>query len=145
MRVPHPPAVAFAPVRRIGGETGWYAWGFLWRLRGLLDRAVGGPGLAGRDDPDTLAVGDTVDFWRVGAFEPDRLLRLDARMRVPGTARLEFRVEPDGAGGSTLTQDATFDAPGLLGRLYWYAVLPFHGLVFGGMLRGLVRAMENRR
>ncbi len=145
MRVPLLRAVAFAPVRRIGGSTGWYAWDLLWRLRGLLDRVVGGPGLAGRTDPDSLAVGDPVDFWRVGAYEPDRLLRLDATMRVPGTARLEFRVEPDDAGGSTLAQDATFDAPGLLGRLYWYAVLPFHGLVFGGMLRGLVAAMDDRR
>jgi len=138
--VPHPPDVAFVPVRRIGGTTGWYAWDALWRLRGWLDRRIGGPGLAGRRDPDAVAVGEALDFWEVEAFEPDRLLRLRARMRVPGEARLEFRVEPE-AGGSIVRQEATFDARGLLGRAYWYAVLPFHGLVFGGMLRGLVRAM----
>lgn len=140
-RVPHPPAVAFAPVRRIGGGTGWYAWDALWRLRGRIDRLVGGPGLAGRADADALAVGETLDFWVVEAFEPDRLLRLLAKMRVPGEARLEFRIEPV-EDGSVLHQEATFDARGLLGRAYWYAVLPFHGLVFGGMLRGLVRAMD---
>jgi len=139
--VPHPPDVAFAPIRRIGGKTGWYAWNVLWRVRGRLDRLVGGPGLAGRRDPDELVTGDTLDFWQVEAYEPERLLRLRARMRVPGDARLEFRVEP-APGGSVVHQEATFVARGLLGRAYWYAVLPFHGLVFGGMLRGLVRAMD---
>ena len=92
-RVALPPARAFAPIQAIGGATGWYKGAALWRLRGLLDVLVGGPGLRrGRRDPVRLEVGDTVDFWRVEAFEPDRLLRLHAEMRVPGRAWLQFEV-----------------------------------------------------
>ena len=91
-------AGAFAPIQAIGGETGWYKGALLWRLRGLLDVLVGGPGLRrGRRDPVGLEVGDTVDFWRVEAFEPDRLLRLSAEMKVPGRAWLQFEVSPDAA------------------------------------------------
>jgi uncharacterized protein YbjT (DUF2867 family) len=140
--VAHPPEVAFAPIQRIGGATGWYRGAALWRLRGALDVLVGGPGLRrGRRDPVGLRVGDTVDFWRVEGFEQDRLLRLRAEMRVPGRAWLQFEVTPDEHGGSLVTQTALFDPAGLLGLVYWYAVWPFHGYVFGGMLRSLARAM----
>jgi uncharacterized protein YbjT (DUF2867 family) len=141
-RVAVPPALAFAPIARIGGRTGWYYGDWLWRLRGFLDLLVGGVGLRrGRRDPERLATGDTVDWWRVEAIEPGRLLRLAAEMKVPGRAWLQFEVEGDGT-GSTITQTALFDPVGILGLAYWYALYPVHGLVFSGMLRGIVRAAE---
>ena len=150
LTVAAPPAVAFAPIQRIGGDTGWYAWNGLWRLRGFLDLMAGGVGLRrGRPSPTALRVGDTVDFWRVEALEPDRRLRLIAEMKVPGRAWLEFEVEADGRDGSsaTIRQTAVFDPVGLFGRMYWYALFPLHQLVFGGMLRGIARqvAVERER
>lgn len=133
------PGKAFAPIRCIGGERGWYYANWLWRLRGFLDSLVGGGGLKrGRRDPESLQVGDIVDFWRVEAIEPDRRLRLAAEMKLPGRAWLEFEVLRDGT-GSVIQQTATFDPKGLLGRAYWYAVLPLHHFVFGGMLQGIAQ------
>jgi uncharacterized protein YbjT (DUF2867 family) len=135
-----PPARAFAPIRRIGGKIGWYYADWLWRLRGFFDLLVGGVGMRrGRLDPEWLRVGGTVDFWRVEAFEPDRLLRLAAEMKLPGKAWLEFEVEGD-AVVSTIRQTAIFDPIGLSGLLYWYLLFPFHHLIFAGMLRGIVAA-----
>jgi uncharacterized protein YbjT (DUF2867 family) len=140
VRVAVPPAAAFAPVRRIGGAAGWYFGDFLWRARGFLDLLAGGPGLRrGRRDPEHPVPGDALDFWRVEACEPDRLLRLSAEMRLPGRAWLQFEVEPDGS-GSVIRQTAIFDPVGILGRLYWYGVWPLHAVVFRGMLRGIARA-----
>jgi uncharacterized protein YbjT (DUF2867 family) len=142
VRVPYPVADAFRPIRRIGGKTGWYYANWLWRLRGFLDLLVGGAGLRrGRRDPESPLVGDTVDFWRVEAFESDRALRLFAEMKLPGRAWLQFEVGEDGA-GSLIRQTAIFDPVGLLGLLYWYALYPLHSLVFAGMLRGIVKAVE---
>lgn len=139
-RVDVPPARAFAPIRRIGGATGWHAADLLWRIRGVLDLLVGGVGLRrGRRDPEHLAVGDTVDFWRVEAIEPDRRLLLAAEMKLPGRAWLEFEVSADGPSGSVIRQTATFDPVGLVGRLYWLALVPLHSVVFGGMLSGIAR------
>ena len=133
---------AFAPVRRIGGEIGWYYGNALWRLRGLLDLLFGGVGLRrGRRDPEQIRVGDTLDFWRVEAIEPNRRLKLAAEMKLPGRAWLEFEVEPE-AGGARIRQTAAFDPVGLLGLAYWYGVFPLHALVFRGMLRGIARAAE---
>lgn len=134
------PDVAFRPIERIGGETGWYAWNWLWRLRGTLDLLVGGVGMRrGRPSSETLRVGDTVDFWRVESFEPNRHLRLVAEMKLPGRAWLQFDV--GGAGSSaTIRQTAIFDPKGLSGLAYWYALYPLHLLVFGGMLRRIVDA-----
>jgi uncharacterized protein YbjT (DUF2867 family) len=133
-------AAAFEPIQRIGGDTGWYAWNWLWRTRGFLDLVVGGVGMRrGRRSPTTLGVGDTVDFWRVEALEPGRRLRLVAEMKLPGRAWLEFEVTGD-ASSARIRQTAVFDPVGLRGRAYWYALYPVHHLVFGGMLRGLVRA-----
>lgn len=138
------PAVAFAPVRRIGGAAGWYYGNALWRLRGLLDLLVGGVGMRrGRRDPERPAVGDAIDCWRVEAYEPDRLLRLAAEMRLPGRAWLEFEVEPR-ASGSTIRQTAVFDPVGLAGLAYWYAVHPLHALVFDGMLRAIAARAEQK-
>jgi hypothetical protein len=131
------PQDAFAAIRRIGGANGWYYANWLWQLRGLMDRMVGGVGLRrGRRDPDTLCVGDAVDFWRVEAIEPDHFLRLAAEMKLPGRASLEFEVTGDST-KSVIRQTATFDPKGLLGRTYWYSVLPFHNFVFRGMLQGI--------
>ena len=132
-----PPAQVFTPVRRIGGDVGWYYGDSLWRLRGALDRLVGGPGLRrGRRDPEDLRPGDAVDFWRVEAYEPGQMLRLRAEMKLPGRAWLQFEVEPNGQ-GSVLTQTAVFDPVGLAGLVYWYALLPVHKLMFRGMLRSV--------
>jgi len=137
--VPVPPAQAFAPIRRIGGTTGWYYGDALWRLRGFLDLLVGGVGLRrGRRDSETPAVGSALDFWRVEAYEPDRLLRLRAEMRLPGRAWLQFEVDGDER-GSRIHQTATFDPTGLAGLVYWYALLPIHGFVFRGTLAGIAR------
>lgn len=139
-RVPVPAADAFRPIRRIGGTTGWYYADALWHLRGLMDLAVRGPGLRrGRRDPEHLAVGETVDWWRVERYEPDRLLRLRAEMRLPGRAWLQFEVDED-AGGSTIRQTALFDPVGLGGLMYWYALWPAHQLIFEGMLHRIARA-----
>jgi uncharacterized protein YbjT (DUF2867 family) len=143
VRVRHPPHEAFAPVRRIGGDTGWYYGNWLWRLRGFLDLLVGGVGVRrGRRDPENLVPGDAVDFWRVEAIEANRLLRLAAEMKLPGRAWLQFEVEPDGQ-GSVLRQTALFDPSGLFGLVYWYGLYPLHQLVFAGMLKGIVAAMED--
>src|SRR5688500_19801759 len=92
------PATAFGPIERIGGDTGWYAFGWLWRLRGFLDLLAGGVGMRrGRPSPSALSVGDAVDFWRVEAIEPGRLLRLAAQMRLPGRAWLGFEGNGDGS------------------------------------------------
>lgn len=140
--VASPPERAFLPISRIGGRAGWYYGDRLWRLRGLLDLAVGGPGLRrGRRDAESVTLGDTVDFWRVEAIEPSRLLRLAAEMRLPGRAWLQFEVTPEN-GGSLIRQTALFDPVGLGGLVYWYALWGIHQMVFAGMLRNIVRAAE---
>jgi len=142
IRVGASPQRAFAPIQRIGGETGWYYANSFWRLRGLIDKIVGGVGLRrGRRDPVRLAVGDTLDFWRVEAFEQDRLLRLAAEMRTPGRIWLQFEVDGDQA-GATLCQTAIFDPHGLSGLAYWYALYPIHYLIFAGMLRRIGQLAE---
>lgn len=134
---------AFAPIRRIGGATGWYAYDWLWRIRGFLDLLVGGVGVRrGRPDPQFVRVGDALDFWRVEAYEAGRLLRLRAEMKLPGRAWLEFEVlKTDG--GATIRQTAMFDPVGLFGLAYWYLIYPLHNLVFTGMLDNIARAAES--
>jgi hypothetical protein len=136
-----PPAV-FATVSGVGGRRGWYASDWLWEVRGLLDRAVGGIGLRrGRRHPDELRVGDALDFWRVDGYVPDRLLRLRAEMRLPGEAWLEWRIRPVD-GGAVLDQRALFHPRGLWGRVYWYALLPFHAVIFGRLAGALACTAE---
>ncbi len=147
-RVPVDPARAFAPIRRIGGSTGWYAFNTLWRFRGFIDLLFGGVGVRrGRPDPERLEVGDTLDWWRVEAYEPDRLLRLRAEMKLPGRAWLEFEVlpEPSRGAGASIRQTALYDPAGILGLLYWYGIYPLHLLVFRGMLRGIAQAARRVR
>ena len=136
-------SAAFTPVRRIGGQTGWYYGNWLWQLRGFMDLLVGGVGIRrGRRDPDVLHAGEPLDCWRVEAIETDHLLRLAAEMRLPGRAWLEFEVTPDGPSKSTIRQTAIFDPLGLFGLCYWYAIYPLHEAIFGGMLREIARAAE---
>ena len=136
------PASAFSPVQRIGGANGWYFANFLWCLRGFLDLLVGGVGLRrGRRNPQTLVVGDGLDFWRVESFEPDRRLSLVAEMKIPGRAWLQFEIEPNSR-GSTIRQTAIFDPAGLAGLLYWYALYPVHRWIFSGMLREIAVLAE---
>lgn len=139
-----PPDTAFAAIERIGGETGWYYGDWLLRLRGFLDLLVGGVGMRrGRRDPTVLVPGDVVDFLRVEAVEPNRLLRFQAEMRLPGRAWLQFEVEPAGE-GSTLRLTALMDPVGLSGLLYWYSVHPFHRLLYTRILRAIARMAEER-
>jgi len=139
---PAPPARVFATVTSIGGTRGWYAGERLWELRGLIDQLVGGPGLRrGRRDPHLLAVGDHLDFWRVEAIIPSRLVRLHAEMRLPGEAWLTWELAPDGT-GTRITQTAEYRPRGLFGRLYWLAVAPFHRFIFPGMLAGIAADAE---
>jgi hypothetical protein len=136
------PEQVWRVVEGIGGDNGWYSFPLAWTVRGWLDRLVGGVGLRrGRRDPHRLYIGDALDFWRVEDRETGRLLRLRAEMRVPGLAWLEFHVEHDGD-ATVLRQRATFAPHGLAGHLYWWAIAGFHGIVFGGMIRGLTRAAE---
>lgn len=141
-RVAATPERVFDAVTLLGGSSGWYSWPLAWRVRGLLDRLVGGPGLRrGRRDAALLRLDDAVDFWRVEALEPGRLLRLRAEMRLPGQAWLEFRVEPHGP-GSLLHQRAVYLPHGLAGQLYWASVAPFHGVIFGQLLSGIAGAAQ---
>ncbi|MGW8954643.1 SDR family oxidoreductase [Streptomyces sp. NPDC055709] len=157
------PQALWRVIEGIGGDNGWYSFPLAWAVRGWLDRLVGGVGLRrGRRDTAHLRVGDSLDFWRVEAIEPGRLLRLRAEMRLPGLAWLEMRADADGEsegdgggdgnadgrangnadGGSRARyrQRALFHPHGLLGHLYWWSVSPFHAVVFGGMARNIARA-----
>ena len=135
---------AFEPIRRIGGASGWYFGNSLWALRGRLDSWAGGVGMIrGRRHADECSVGDHIDGWTVVAFEPRRRLRLAADLWLPGRGWLEFEVLPLGAGSRTLIrQTASFDARGLLGRAYWYGVLPVHALMFRGLLKRIAQRAE---
>jgi hypothetical protein len=135
-------------VEGIGGDNGYYSLPFAWAVRGWMDKAAGGVGLSrGRRSNQHLQLNDAVDWWRVETLEPGRLLRLRAEMIVPGRAWLEFEVSPvapaDGgspAGGSVFRQRAIFFPRGLSGRLYWLAVLPFHGIIFKDMANRITAA-----
>ena len=133
------PAAVFAVVTSLGGEVGWLVGEVLWAARGLIDLLVGGVGMRrGRRHPTELRVGDVVDFWRVEELEVDRELRLRAEMKLPGAAWLQWTLTPDGE-GCVVEQVAMFHPRGLWGRAYWYAVAPFHRLIFGPMLAEIVR------
>jgi uncharacterized protein YbjT (DUF2867 family)/ligand-binding SRPBCC domain-containing protein len=139
-----PPAQAFAPIRRIGGATGWYFGTWLWSVRSALDRLFGGAGMQrGRRDPEHCVEKDVIDGWTVETWETDRRLRLAAGLKLPGRGWLDFEVTPlDGGRRSRIRQTAIFDPRGILGRAYWYAVLPIHGLMFRGMLRRIAERAE---
>ncbi|WP_448004061.1 SDR family oxidoreductase [Agromyces bauzanensis] len=130
-------------IEGVGGENGWYSLPLAWALRGWVDKMTGGVGLRrGRRDPDVLHVGDAVDFWRVEAIERGRFLRLRAEMRVPGRAWLELAASEAPGGGSEYRQRAVFFPKGLAGRLYWWAIAPFHGVIFAGMANRITAEAE---
>jgi len=129
-------AAVFRSACRLGGEHGWFRYQALWRLRGLIDKLLGGYGLSrGRRETGELRVGDAIDFWKVVDIRDNKRLLLYAQMKLPGQAWLEFDVQPD-----QLVQTAHFLPRGLLGRLYWYSVVPLHNLVFADLARAVVRA-----
>mgnify|MGYP005841125851 FL=1 len=139
------PTDVFDAVCRLGGEHGYHRGDWLWHIRGLIDRLAGGPGLRRiARDPGHPRFGDALDFWRVVGIDPPRTLSLRAEMKLPGIALLEFEVSSAPDGTAILTQTARFKPRGLAGLAYWYAVLPLHGYVFSGMLRGICREAENR-
>jgi uncharacterized protein YbjT (DUF2867 family) len=126
-------SASMSKIWKIGGKTGWYYGTFLWELRGFIDQLFGGVGMRrGRKSATELYNGDALDFWRVMiANKEEKRLLLYAEMKLPGEAWLEFKIDKE----NRLTQTATFRPIGLLGRVYWYAVLPFHGFIFNGMLK----------
>lgn len=135
-----PASKLFASVQSIGGDNGWYAVNGLWRIRGFIDKQIGGVGLRrGRRHPVELMVGDALDFWRVEDFVPGHRLVLRAEMKLPGRAWLDFQVEPVDETHSRLIQTARFYPHGLLGLAYWYLLGPLHVLVFNGMADGIVK------
>jgi uncharacterized protein YbjT (DUF2867 family) len=137
--VPRPPKQVFDAFCSIGGEHGWLAYNWMWRARGWIDTLVGGPGLRrGRRDPERLLPGDALDFWRVELIEPARMLRLRAEMKVPGKAWLQFTAVPEGE-GTRLVQTALYAPRGLLGLLYWWAMIPAHAFIFTDMARAIAR------
>ena len=139
------PAQLWTVIEGIGGDNGWYSFPLAWALRGWLDKLVGGVGLRrGRRHAQELQTGDALDFWRVEALEHERRLRLRAEMRVPGKAWLEMEIEPGENGGSRYRQRAVFFPSGLSGRLYWFAILPFHGVIFNGMANRITLEAEQR-
>lgn len=132
-----PPEAAFDPVACIGGKNGWYAYDTLWDLRGFIDILLGGPGRRrGRRDQYALLEGDHLDWWIVERVEAPWLLRLRAEMVMPGRGWLQYELSYED-GRTTVRQTAIFDAKGLLGRLYWYGIAPFHHYVFNGTLKGI--------
>jgi uncharacterized protein YbjT (DUF2867 family) len=140
-----PPERLFAAIEGIGGRTGW-PYQPLWRLRGMVDRVVGGVGMRlGRRDPVHLRTGDALDFWRVEVVRRPELLRLRAEMRLPGRAWLQFEVLPrqDEPGSSRLVQTAFFEPRGLAGLAYWYALYPLHGPIFRAMLRRIASGSDD--
>ena len=127
----------------IGGSRGWYFANWTWKLRGMIDRLLGGAGLRrGRRHPDELRIGDALDFWRVEDLQPDRLLRLRAEIRLPGRAWLQYEVLENPDGTSELEQTAAFIPKGLFGLAYWYALYPFHSWIFSGLIRAVARRAE---
>jgi uncharacterized protein YbjT (DUF2867 family) len=138
------PQNAWEAVCSIGGKNGYFAANWLWRLRGNMDLLIGGPGLRrGRRNAQELRLGDALDFWRVTKIDPPRHLVLTAEMKLPGTATLSFEIKPRADNQCMIVMIARFRSRGLLGIAYWYTVLPLHGIVFRGMLNGLVQRAQH--
>lgn len=133
------PDAVFRVFSSLGGDRGWLTWEWAWRIRGVIDRLLGGPGLSrGRRDPQELLAGEVVDFWRVEVVHPPHILRLRGEMKLPGRAWLQWKAEPE-RGGTRLTQTAGFAPQGLSGTVYWYMLYPFHKLIFTDMINEIGR------
>ena len=128
----------FSAVKSVGGKRGWFTFDVLWQIRGLMDKFMGGFGTSvGRRVESDLRIGDMLDVWRVVDLIEDKRLLLEAQMKVFGKAWLEFRID-----NRTLTQTAYHVPSGVLGRLYWYSMLPFHAFIFRDMIESIVRRAE---
>ena len=143
-RIEVQPEVVYQLVSGMGGKGGWIYLNGLWKLRGFIDRLIGGPGLRGRSSKETLSVGDVLDYYCVEAVTPGRLLRLKAELKAPGLGWMEWRTNPDvDSDGTVLSQTVYFAPRGVWGFIYWYFLWPVHALVFAGLIRGIARrAME---
>jgi len=142
IHVPAPPAAVFKSLASLGGDTGWLVWDWAWRWRGRLDKLLGGPGLRrGRRHPTELSPGEAVDFWRVELVQPPEVLRLRAEMKLPGKAWLQWETLPEGE-GTRLVQNALFEPTGFWGTAYWYALYPFHRVIFSRLVQALARRAE---
>jgi uncharacterized protein YbjT (DUF2867 family) len=137
------PEVVYRAFSTLGGEQGWPPYNWLWRIRGAIDRLVGGVGMRrGRRHPVKLREGEALDFWRVEAIQVNRLLRLRAEMKLPGRGWLQFEAIPDDNGQTTLVQTAYFAPKGLFGLVYWYGIYPLHGLIFAKMIEAIAKKAE---
>lgn len=144
LEVDAPPEAVFLSYSSLGGDRGWLVYDRAWRLRGLVDQILGGPGLRrGRRHPVDVGTGEAIDFWRVEEVDPPRLLRLRAEMKLPGRAWLQWESESSAA-GTTLLQTAIFAPRGLAGTVYWNALYPIHGRIFGGLARAIAADAEAR-
>ncbi len=140
-----PAADVYRVCAGIGAARGWYFANWAWRMRGMVDRLLGGAGLRrGRRHPDELRVGDALDFWRVEEAQPGRLVRLRSEMKLPGNAWLQFEMREGEDGATALEQTALFAPRGLIGLGYWYGLYPVHAWIFGGMIRAIARRAEGR-
>lgn len=136
LEVEEPPTAVFRAYTGLGGARGWYYMDWAWALRGWFDKAIGGVGIRrGRRHPDEIWAGESLDFWRVEAVEPGRLMRLRAEMKVPGKAWLQFESAPQNDGKTLLTETAYYAPKGFWGFVYWYAMWPFHAFLFNGLIR----------
>ena len=139
------PEDLWAVIEGIGGDNGWYSLPVAWAARGVMDKLVGGVGLRrGRRHAEVLSSGDALDFWRVEEIRRGSFLRLRAEMKLPGRAWLELSAEPAPGGGSDYRQRAIFFPQGLGGRLYWFSILPFHGIIFNSMATKITQTAEVR-
>ena len=137
-----PPEAVFESFSSIGGDRGWLAWEWVWEIRGLIDKLIGGPGLRrGRRHPTELLPGDALDFWRVEHVDVPHLLRLRAEMRVPGSAWLQWEAKPEGD-GTRLIQEAAFVPLGFWGMVYWYSLYPIHQVIFRSLIKAIARDAE---
>jgi uncharacterized protein YbjT (DUF2867 family) len=133
------PSTVYQTITKLGGISGWLYLDGLWKLRGFFDRMSGGPGLRGRRSTNELVEGDVLDFYRVEALELNRLVRIKAELKAPGLGWMEWRIQPQSDGSTSLLQIAYFTPIGIQGFLYWYLLLPVHRLVFSGLLKALTR------
>jgi uncharacterized protein YbjT (DUF2867 family) len=133
------PEAVYRAITGLGGRHGWLYLDGLWKLRGIFDRLVGGPGLRGRRSDDGLIEGDVLDFYCIEALEMDRLVRLRAELNAPGLGWMEWRIHLQSEGDVSLSQTAYFAPKGTFGFLYWYLLLPVHRLVFTGLLKAIAR------
>jgi len=137
------PELVYKSFSGLGGERGWPPFNWLWRVRGAVDRLVGGVGMRrGRRHPDKLREGEALDFWRVEALQPGRLLRLRAEMKLPGRGWLQYETKPNKEGQTELVQTAYFAPKGLSGLVYWYGIYPLHGLIFSKTIEEIVKRAE---